>query len=729
MYSEGVPEFVIDQSMYYPTGTNYGYFCTGFDSAVNWDDHQRVFGLDGQDAYSGSQSESFPYVYYTPSYGYAQTPYSPYTPGAVVGVDSSYMGTQQYYTLPSYENPEFTQSYFPMIMQNESDIVASSKTPFLDNTFSSANIVQQSRGLNHKFSSASPIFIPASLGSSSSQTNSFLRGADGNKSLPGSSKQPVSHGCVPSESFSNQSSKVKVTQALGSVSHGKSNHSQIRISLPPDNGVSTFRSTSHDVANVDKFQPKILQGRVSTDVKVSPAASSGQSLAPRINRLNSPLVIKAYSTRAGDIDARGNITILRERYNFEGFQMDYGNAKFFVIKSYSEDDVHKSIKYNVWSSTPNGNRKLNSAYEDAQRIAAGNSTGCPVFMFFSVNASGQFCGVAEMIGHVDFHKDMDFWQQDKWSGSFPVKWHFVKDVSNSNFRHITLENNENKPVTNSRDTQEIYFKKGMEMLKIFKNFTSRTSLFDDFMFYESREKIMQEDRTKLLMRSYENPYLVPVLDPPRKFNSMFDSSLPSNATDKAVPKKIIAQESEKPASTVCESVVSKTNQTGSTEKSEVNEKPTKNGDTSKSGSSGVPITRKIVKADGELSENSDPKKAEEEIPVVVVPNCNKEVANGSDKNVEVSIDSSVLKIGSLTIHAKQPSSKPKSREMASGTTNTDSSVNNQVIDVVTVGSMPVKVNAHVEPSGLITVGSIQLDPRSFQGSENSGSGKSAPQKA
>lgn len=74
-----------------------------------------------------------------------------------------------------------------------------------------------------------------------------------------------------------------------------------------------------------------------------------------------------------------------------------------------------------------------------------------------VNASGQFCGVAEMTGPVDFHKDMDFWQQDKWTGSFPVKWHIIKDVPNTNFRHIILENNENKPVTNSRDTQEVSF--------------------------------------------------------------------------------------------------------------------------------------------------------------------------------------------------------------------------------------------------------------------------------
>lgn len=69
--------------------------------------------------------------------------------------------------------------------------------------------------------------------------------------------------------------------------------------------------------------------------------------------------------------------------------------------------------------------------------------------------SGQFCGVAEMIGPVDFNMDMDFWQQDKWSGSFPVKWHIIKDVPNTSLRHIILENNENKPVTNSRDTQEV----------------------------------------------------------------------------------------------------------------------------------------------------------------------------------------------------------------------------------------------------------------------------------
>ena len=75
--------------------------------------------------------------------------------------------------------------------------------------------------------------------------------------------------------------------------------------------------------------------------------------------------------------------------------------------------------------------------------------------FNQVNGSGHFCGVAEMVGPVNFHKDMDFWCQDKWTGCFPVRWHIVKDIPNYCLQHITLQNNENKPVTHSRDTQEV----------------------------------------------------------------------------------------------------------------------------------------------------------------------------------------------------------------------------------------------------------------------------------
>jgi hypothetical protein len=182
----------------------------------------------------------------------------------------------------------------------------------------------------------------------------------------------------------------------------------------------------------------------------------------------------------------------RTQFNRDDFPVQYDDAKFFVIKSYSEDDIHKSVKYNVWASTTNGNKKLDAAYQEAQA----KSSSCPIFLFFSVNTSGQFVGVAEMTGPVDFEKSLEYWQQDKWNGSFSVKWHIVKDVPNNILKHITLDNNEGKPVTNSRDTQDINLEQGLQMLKIFKEHVSKTSILEDFTFYDNRQKLMQEKRAK-----------------------------------------------------------------------------------------------------------------------------------------------------------------------------------------------------------------------------------------
>ncbi|OEL13429.1 YTH domain-containing family protein 2 [Dichanthelium oligosanthes] len=188
----------------------------------------------------------------------------------------------------------------------------------------------------------------------------------------------------------------------------------------------------------------------------------------------------------------GSHAAMKDQYNLADFVETYSEAKFFIIKSYSEDDVHKSIKYNVWASTPNGNKKLDAAYQEAKE----KSSESPVFLLFSVNASGQFVGLAEMVGRVDFNKTVEHWQQDKWTGCFPVKWHIVKDVPNSLLKHIILENNENKPVTNSRDTHEVKLEQGLQVLKIFKDHVCKTSILDDFGFYDNREKMMQERKAK-----------------------------------------------------------------------------------------------------------------------------------------------------------------------------------------------------------------------------------------
>ena len=179
-------------------------------------------------------------------------------------------------------------------------------------------------------------------------------------------------------------------------------------------------------------------------------------------------------------------------YNPKSFDMSPKYARYFVIKSFSEDDIHRSIKYEIWCSTDHGNKRLDSAYKAQKSATQGQG---PIFLFFSVNGSGHFCGMAEMLSAVDYsNTGSSVWVQDKFKGQFKVKWIYVKDVPNTQLRHIRLENNENKPVTNSRDTQEVPPEKGKMVLKIIHGFKHTTSLFDDFVHYEKKQE--EEDNKK-----------------------------------------------------------------------------------------------------------------------------------------------------------------------------------------------------------------------------------------
>jgi YTH domain-containing family protein len=112
----------------------------------------------------------------------------------------------------------------------------------------------------------------------------------------------------------------------------------------------------------------------------------------------------------------------------------------------------------------------------------------PIYLFFSVNASGHFCGMAEMLSSIDYDAPANVWyMSNKWQGQFKVQWIYIKDVPNQQFRHIRLENNENKPVTNSRDTQEIPYEKGKLVLKTMHMYQENTSIFDDFNYYELKQ--------------------------------------------------------------------------------------------------------------------------------------------------------------------------------------------------------------------------------------------------
>ena len=147
-------------------------------------------------------------------------------------------------------------------------------------------------------------------------------------------------------------------------------------------------------------------------------------------------------------------------------------GKFFVIKSIDEANIIRSINFKIWCSTIKGNQKLQKAFKEADKKY-------PIYLFFSVNGSGKFMGVAQMVSDVEYRVNFNYWSQnDKWKGFFFVNWIFIKDIPNRIFRQIINEYNDNKPVTSSRDTQEIYPSAGMRMFKIFKEYPQESSIFD-----------------------------------------------------------------------------------------------------------------------------------------------------------------------------------------------------------------------------------------------------------
>ena len=108
------------------------------------------------------------------------------------------------------------------------------------------------------------------------------------------------------------------------------------------------------------------------------------------------------------------------------------NSRFFIIKSFSEEDVHKAIKYNVWSSTKNGNQTLSNAFKMTKEKEGF------VYLFFSCNGSGRYVGVARMKGDVDENKQFLYWTQDsKWTGLFDLEWVFIKDVPFKCFKSVS----------------------------------------------------------------------------------------------------------------------------------------------------------------------------------------------------------------------------------------------------------------------------------------------------
>ncbi|KAK9072533.1 hypothetical protein SSX86_008967 [Deinandra increscens subsp. villosa] len=551
-----IPDYMDPTVAYFPNYASTAYYYGGYDGTTNdWNDYSRYVNPEGVDMSHGVYGDMYHGYGYAP-YG----PYSPAaSPVPTVGHDGQFYDAQQYqYPSPYFqpmtptsgpyssaaipskgENaPSAGSEQQPLTIDsangNSNGIVNGGKgttgpVPVRPTSYQNANFNafgSYGRGAQNGFQDPrysfegvhSPIpwldtplysdgqarnntnIAPATNGNGIASRNQNLRphshimGLQSPRPLSGvNTTSGYLNRMYPNKLYSQYGSNYRSGYGYGS--NGYDSQSNGRGWLSTDNkykprgrgnGYFGYSNENSDGLNELNRGPRARTVRSQKVLTPITIAVKGQNITP--------ITLAPTETVEKEPEVKDKVgsSPNREQYNQPDFPDTYEDAKFFIIKSYSEDDVHKSIKYNVWASTQNGNKKLDAAYQEAQQ----KSGSCPVFLFFSVNTSGQFVGVAEMVGPVDFEKSLEYWQQDKWIGCFPVKWHIVKDLPNSLLKHITLENNENKPVTNSRDTQEVKLEQGLQVLKIFKEHSSRQCILDDFEFYEDRQRRIQEKKAK-----------------------------------------------------------------------------------------------------------------------------------------------------------------------------------------------------------------------------------------
>ena len=167
------------------------------------------------------------------------------------------------------------------------------------------------------------------------------------------------------------------------------------------------------------------------------------------------------------------------------------NARYFVLRCYSTDEVLKSVKYGLWAAPRSGHEALHYAFLEASAGGAG-----PVYLFVMVSGSGHFSGVCEMVSPIQSSLRLvsSVRHLDRWETHFHVRWLLYKSLPHKACKHITLTRHaptnslepadalqpaaaapatpaadaapDLKPVSTARDGQEVFSAEAAELLQL-----------------------------------------------------------------------------------------------------------------------------------------------------------------------------------------------------------------------------------------------------------------------
>lgn len=265
------------------------------------------------------------------------------------------------------------------------------------------------------------------------------------------------------------------TNIYGNNIYNNSNISEVP-NITNISGIPNMSNLNNYGSNMN-IQPQVMPINMGNNFSNSyvnksftlPTNNEFNSKSENSNKLDQPSYTKQSNIAINNIK---NVQLYLSPYTYPNNPNNF-HARYFVLKSIDEDNILKSIKYSVWSSTQKGNAKLNKIYKDSLNKY-------PVYLFFSVNCSGKFLGIARMDSEIDTNLNFpECKRTDKWKGYFKLHWLIIKDIPNKYFKNLSNSLNDNKCVISSRDTQEIEKKSGDYMMQISINYPYESSIIDD----------------------------------------------------------------------------------------------------------------------------------------------------------------------------------------------------------------------------------------------------------
>ena len=121
-----------------------------------------------------------------------------------------------------------------------------------------------------------------------------------------------------------------------------------------------------------------------------------------------------------------------------------------------------------------------------------------------------------MTGEVRFNMIFNYWWEElKWSGTFPVRWVYVKDLHHDVVTNLEVDGTS---IVKLKDGSHLPFNTGIEVLKAFRDTDFISDIFEAFEYMDGREEKLRYKRDKVYsyIQELKGKGILPTMEPKTK---------------------------------------------------------------------------------------------------------------------------------------------------------------------------------------------------------------------